>query len=203
MAEREIKIELKNFIRFFKLELNKGIMLTGHDHYRSPYETCDGCGNCSGAKCDWCHEIPDIRIWKKELDYYSFNKILRLSQEQNDTVPIIPNRDWLERCHMDLQNFLQNPYDPETECTKEEFEKVFLGTRFVFVDFHEYDIPDDMLETVYCLTISGKDAGNNLWFHTKKEAEIVQEKIGIGWIFDDVKGNLDGSVTFLSVEESS
>ena len=196
----EIRIELKKFIPLFKLDISKGIMLSGHDHYMSPYETCDGCGNCSGAKCDWCHEIPDVRIWKKELDYYSFFQILKESQD----VPIIPNKEWLEECHKELQDFLQNPYDPETECTKEEFEKVFLGTKFVFVDFNEHDIPDQMLETVYCLTISGKDKGNNLWFHSEKEAEIVKEKIGgIGWIFDDIKGNLDGSEIFLSVEESS
>ena len=27
---------------------------TGHMYYNSPYETCDSCGNCSGAKCDYC-----------------------------------------------------------------------------------------------------------------------------------------------------
>lgn len=198
---REIRIELKNFIDLFKLEISKGIMLSGHDHYMSPYETCDGCGNCSGAKCDWCHEVPDIRIWKKELDYNSFIKILRGSQIPD--TPIIPNKEWLEECHKDLLEFLAYPYDEESDDAKEEFEKVFLGTKFVFVDFHEYDLPDDMLETVWCLTMLGKDKGNNLWFHTKDEAEIVQKKIGTGWIFDDVKGNLDGSEIFLSVEESS
>ena len=29
--------------------------LSGHDHRNSPFETCDDCGNCSGARCDWCN----------------------------------------------------------------------------------------------------------------------------------------------------
>ena len=33
--------------------------LSGHDHRNSPYETCDDCGNCSGARCDWCNECTN------------------------------------------------------------------------------------------------------------------------------------------------
>lgn len=28
--------------------------LTGHIYYRSPYESCDKCGTCDGAQCDYC-----------------------------------------------------------------------------------------------------------------------------------------------------
>lgn len=30
---------------------------SGHMYYNSPFETCDSCGNCDGARCDYCREI--------------------------------------------------------------------------------------------------------------------------------------------------
>lgn len=33
--------------------------LTGHIHYRSPFEMDDDCGTCDGAKCDYCNRITD------------------------------------------------------------------------------------------------------------------------------------------------
>ena len=30
--------------------------LSGHDHRNSPFETDWDCGNCSGARCEWCSE---------------------------------------------------------------------------------------------------------------------------------------------------
>lgn len=29
---------------------------TGHVNYSSPYGCADDCGNCDGAKCEWCHK---------------------------------------------------------------------------------------------------------------------------------------------------
>lgn len=33
------------------------IKLTGHMYFNSPFETCDSCGNCDGARCDYCREL--------------------------------------------------------------------------------------------------------------------------------------------------
>lgn len=39
---------------FYNLER---VEYTGHCYYKSPYESCDSCGNCDGARCDVCKEI--------------------------------------------------------------------------------------------------------------------------------------------------
>ena len=41
---------------------------TGHLYYGSPYETCDRCGNCDGARCDTCHkvEVTDLQVVDKD-----------------------------------------------------------------------------------------------------------------------------------------
>lgn len=31
--------------------------LTGHIYYRSPIESCDSCGTCDGARCDFCKRV--------------------------------------------------------------------------------------------------------------------------------------------------
>ena len=40
------------------------VHLTGHMHYRSPYEMDDSCGTCDGAKCDYCHKVVDEYHYK-------------------------------------------------------------------------------------------------------------------------------------------
>ena len=34
--------------------------LTGHTHYRSPYEGYDDCGTCDGARCECCREKWEV-----------------------------------------------------------------------------------------------------------------------------------------------
>lgn len=35
-------------------KLHCRVEFTGHQHFGSPYETCNSCGNCNGARCDHC-----------------------------------------------------------------------------------------------------------------------------------------------------
>ena len=61
--------------------------LTGHMYYGSPYETCDDCGNCDGARCDYC----DI-VWIVE----DTNEKIHIEKEYDDedgTHVIIPDDD--------------------------------------------------------------------------------------------------------------
>lgn len=37
----------------------KEVHLSGHMYRNSPYETDDSCGNCDGARCDYCKKIVD------------------------------------------------------------------------------------------------------------------------------------------------
>lgn len=46
--------------------------LSGHCYYRSPYETDDSCGNCNGARCDYCREIID----KKHMEFVICTDVL-------------------------------------------------------------------------------------------------------------------------------
>ena len=57
--------------------------LTGHDHFMSPYETDDDCGNCSGAKCDRCHKIHDGFEFVYSLDtIYELTKDFGVSEDE-------------------------------------------------------------------------------------------------------------------------
>lgn len=49
--------------------------LTGHIYYRSPYESCDSCGTCNGARCDNCREKYTVTNFASDEVYYSgYNK---------------------------------------------------------------------------------------------------------------------------------
>ena len=45
--------------------------LTGHMYYRSPYESCDDCGNCDGARCEYCKTKYIVKSFDDETLYYS------------------------------------------------------------------------------------------------------------------------------------
>jgi len=56
--------------------------LTGHTHYRSPYESDDNCGTCDGAKCDTCREVHDGFEFVYTMDdIREFCKALGVSEE--------------------------------------------------------------------------------------------------------------------------
>ena len=65
-------------IYYYEIEddtIISNIELTGHMYYKSPYESCDGCGNCDGAKCDTCKVAYTVEDYKSgEIYYYGFNK---------------------------------------------------------------------------------------------------------------------------------
>jgi hypothetical protein len=42
---------------------------TGHLYYGSPYESCDSCGNCDGARCDYCKEVVKSNLQKVNKHY--------------------------------------------------------------------------------------------------------------------------------------
>jgi hypothetical protein len=46
-----------------KFEIWESKHLTGHCHYMSPYEQDDICGNCDGAKCDYCREFTEVKAY--------------------------------------------------------------------------------------------------------------------------------------------
>lgn len=37
-----------------KIDLYLSKCYSGHMYFNSPYETDDSCGNCDGAKCEYC-----------------------------------------------------------------------------------------------------------------------------------------------------
>lgn len=52
---------------FFTLQGGE-VCMSGHDYVNSPYETCDSCGNCSGARCTHCHKIITRPHFEFSLD---------------------------------------------------------------------------------------------------------------------------------------
>ena len=62
--------------------------LTGHMYYGSPYETCDDCGNCNGARCDYC----DI-VWIVEDTNEKIHIKKEYDDEDNGTHVIITDDD--------------------------------------------------------------------------------------------------------------
>ena len=54
--------------------------LTGHMYYRSPYESCDDCGTCDGARCDYCktrYIVKDL-----DTDEYLYNGLSKDDAER-------------------------------------------------------------------------------------------------------------------------
>ncbi len=43
--------------------------LTGHTHYRSPYECYDNCGTCDGARCDSCRTMYEVTDFASDNRY--------------------------------------------------------------------------------------------------------------------------------------
>lgn len=44
---------------------------TGHQYYRSPYESCDNCGTCDGARCDYCRKKYIVKDLRTDTEYYN------------------------------------------------------------------------------------------------------------------------------------
>lgn len=40
---------------------------TGHLNRGSDYSSSDSCGNCDGARCDYCHDIYCVTIFEKPI----------------------------------------------------------------------------------------------------------------------------------------
>ena len=43
-------------------ELDTDVYYTHHMYRNSPYETCDNCGNCDGARCEGCKKVTEIKL---------------------------------------------------------------------------------------------------------------------------------------------
>lgn len=49
----------------------KDIEYTGHQYYRSPYESYDNCGTCDGARCDYCKKKYVVKNLRTDTEYYN------------------------------------------------------------------------------------------------------------------------------------
>lgn len=46
------------------------IEFTGHQYYKSPYESCDNCGTCDGARCQTCKKLYIVKDLVDDKEYY-------------------------------------------------------------------------------------------------------------------------------------
>lgn len=46
------------------------VEFTGHQYFNSPYESCDSCGNCNGARCDYCDVHWILEEWIGDTDEF-------------------------------------------------------------------------------------------------------------------------------------
>lgn len=66
----------KSFEYYYEFKLDNiylGKEYTGHMHYRSPYESCDDCGNCNGARCDYCKTKYVVEDFGNDTDNILYN----------------------------------------------------------------------------------------------------------------------------------
>lgn len=79
--ENKIFKTISNIIKYFCDDIyyyefkNDGLSickeLTGHQYYGSPYESCDECGNCDGARCDYCKLKYIVKDLFSDKEYYN------------------------------------------------------------------------------------------------------------------------------------
>ena len=55
--------------------------LTGHMYYMSPYETFDSCGNCDGAKCEYCKTMYMVEDFTGQNIIPSGYKLFKTKEE--------------------------------------------------------------------------------------------------------------------------
>lgn len=83
--------------------------LTGHQYYRSPYESSDNCGTCDGARCDTCNTKYIVEdFYLNKIYYNGFNKdkaesaVKEYSKDYSDIITDIfkyyaVDTEWFER----------------------------------------------------------------------------------------------------------
>lgn len=49
------------------------LLLTGHSNRGSAYDTCDSCGTCNGANCDYCRSEYTVEVPKDFAEIYVFS----------------------------------------------------------------------------------------------------------------------------------
>lgn len=80
---------------------------TGHQYYRSPYESCDSCGTCDGARCDVCRTryiVSDLYLDKEYYNGFDKEEAERIRDEmKKDYSDIIA--DILSRHIIDMEWF--------------------------------------------------------------------------------------------------
>lgn len=58
---------------YYEIEMEDAYLseeLTGHMYYRSPFESCDSCGTCDGARCQICRRKYIVRSSKSDTVFY-------------------------------------------------------------------------------------------------------------------------------------
>lgn len=58
---------------YYEIEMEDAYLseeLTGHIYYRSPFESCDSCGTCDGARCQTCRQKYVVRSSKSDTIFY-------------------------------------------------------------------------------------------------------------------------------------
>jgi hypothetical protein len=167
-----VTIDLLEHIDKMHIKVSWNNAFTGHDHYKSPYETYDDCGNCSGARCDSCHKILEYSLWTVSIrDMTALNTMIHDVAKASVYLPDNSTmQNWLDVINDQLGSHY-NEDDEEWEF-KEEIEFDFLKIKFVFVNFNMDDIEtykNDLLNFVYI--IKGKDS--HLVFDKKEDAELL------------------------------
>jgi len=71
------------------------VELTGHQYYGSPYESCDSCGTCDGARCDGCKVvwILEERVGDSD-ELREFATVITKEFDETDQVLKV----WKEHC---------------------------------------------------------------------------------------------------------
>lgn len=101
--------------------------LSGHMYRNSPYETDDSCGNCDGARCDFCESVTVPPHFSYCVEYTKFEASMIAagvpeleardialkegSLRSGDCIVIYPNERELKDKHPEFYNKLADKYN--------------------------------------------------------------------------------------------
>jgi hypothetical protein len=146
--------------------------MSGHLYRNSPFESDDGCGNCNGAKCDYCREIIEHGHFECSIVCTDLEKMLKLEGVDDDSISHLvyddsatcyngykiewPTEETMERDKPGFYNSLMNPDESLINDINELLENMknrftYNDTRSIAVETlsKKYDFKEEYVELIF------------------------------------------------------
>ena len=110
--------------------IHMGIELTSHMYRNSPYESCDSCGNCDGARCESCKKQYIVKDLNTDNTYY-------IGYNEEEAQRIYEEH---KKCYCDIINHIIYHYDTDPVWYAKEI-GYSTDIKALYKILHEYKIP--------------------------------------------------------------